>query len=131
MTVLRTVRAAEPTVVFSPQRKYKTVGSNPASATKIAILFKSGFYFCCYRPRGMSPRANNSKGEAVVNDSPADCQSRRADRSIFSAEKIQDRAVQIQPPQPKPFPNAVREGFTFSLFTFHSSLSWSENVFWK
>ncbi len=34
MTVLRTVRAAEPTAVFSPQRKYKTVGSNPASATK-------------------------------------------------------------------------------------------------
>ena len=49
----------------------------------------------------MSPRANNSKGEAVVNDSPADCQSRRADRSIFSAEKMQDRAVQVQPPQPK------------------------------
>ena len=48
----------------------------------------------------MSPRANNSKGEAVVNDSPADCQSRRADRSIFSAEKMQDRAVQVQPPQP-------------------------------
>ena len=39
----------------------------------------------------MSPRANNTEGEAVVNDSPADCQSRRADRSIFSAEKIQDR----------------------------------------
>ena len=27
MTVLRTVRATEPTAVFSPQRKYKTVGS--------------------------------------------------------------------------------------------------------
>ena len=31
------------------------------------------------------------EGEAVVNDSPGDCQSRRADRSIFSAEKMQDR----------------------------------------
>ena len=41
--------------------------------------------------RVMSPRANKSKGEVVVNDSPVDCQSRRADRSIFSAEKIQDR----------------------------------------
>ncbi len=39
----------------------------------------------------MSPRANNTEGEAVVNDSPVDCQSRRTDRSIFSAEKIQDR----------------------------------------
>ena len=39
----------------------------------------------------MGPRANNPEGEAVVNDSPVDCQSRRTDRSIFSAEKIQDR----------------------------------------
>jgi len=34
MTVRWTVRATEPTAVFSPQRKYKTVGSSPASATK-------------------------------------------------------------------------------------------------
>ena len=34
MTVRGTVRAAEPTAVFSPQRKYKTVGSNPSPATK-------------------------------------------------------------------------------------------------
>ena len=34
MTVQWTVRATEPTAVFSPQRKYKTVGSSPASATK-------------------------------------------------------------------------------------------------
>ena len=43
----------------------------------------------------MSPRANNSKGEVVVNDSPVDCQSHRADRSIFSAEKIQDRWFKV------------------------------------
>ncbi len=34
MTVRGTVRAAEPTAAFSPQRKCKTVGSNPTSATK-------------------------------------------------------------------------------------------------
>ncbi len=34
MTVRWTVRAAEPTAVFSPQRKYKTVGSSPSPATK-------------------------------------------------------------------------------------------------
>ena len=50
--------------------------------------------------RVMSPRANDPEGEAVVNDSPGDCQSRRTDRSIFSAEKMQDREVQIPPPQP-------------------------------
>ena len=33
MTVLRTVRAAEPTAAFSPQRKCKTGGSNPSPAT--------------------------------------------------------------------------------------------------
>ena len=57
-------------------------------------------FYVAYMTEGMSPRANNSKGEAVVNDSPADCQSRRADRSIFSAEEMQDRMVQVQPPQP-------------------------------
>ena len=42
--------------------------------------------------KGYEPdRANNSKGEVVVNDSTVYCQSHRADRSIFSAEKIQDR----------------------------------------
>ena len=30
-----------------------------------------------------------------MNDSPADCQSHRADRSIFSAEKIQDRWFKV------------------------------------
>jgi hypothetical protein len=35
--------------------------------------------------------AHNPEGEAVVNDSPVGCQSRRTDRSIFSAEKMQDR----------------------------------------
>ena len=44
----------------------------------------------------MSLSANNTEGEAVVNDSPVDCQSRRADRSIFSAEKMQDRVVQSE-----------------------------------
>ena len=43
----------------------------------------------------MSPRANNSKGEVVVNDSTVYCQSHRADRSIFSAEKIQDRWFKV------------------------------------
>jgi len=37
MTVRWTVRATEPTAVFSPQRKYKTVGSSPASATKTSV----------------------------------------------------------------------------------------------
>lgn len=45
--------------------------------------------------RVMSPRANNPKGEAVVNDSPVDCQSRRTDRNIFSAEKMQDRPLNL------------------------------------
>ena len=30
-----------------------------------------------------------------MNDSPVDCQSHRADRSIFSAEKIQDRWFKV------------------------------------
>ena len=34
MTVRWTVRATEPTAVFSPQRKYKTVGSNHTEARK-------------------------------------------------------------------------------------------------
>ena len=38
MTVRRTVRAAEPTAVFSPQRKYKTVGSSPHQNFAIRIL---------------------------------------------------------------------------------------------
>ena len=38
MTVQCTVRATEPTAVFSPQRKYKTVGSKSASATKKTLL---------------------------------------------------------------------------------------------
>ena len=40
-------------------------------------------------------RANNPEGEVVVNDSPVDCQSHRTDRSIFSAEKIQDRWFKV------------------------------------
>ena len=49
-----------------------------------------------YKFRVMSLSVNNTEGEAVVNDSPVDCQSRRADRSIFSAEKMQDRVVQSE-----------------------------------
>ena len=79
----------------------KVVGSSPALATKKPFLFKCGFIFAVFPTEGLSPRANNPKGETVVNDSPADCQSRRADRSIFSAEKMQDRAVQVQPSKPK------------------------------
>ena len=78
----------------------KVVGSSPALATKKPFLFKCGFIFAVFPTEGLSPRANNPKGETVVNDSPADCQSRRADRNIFSAEKMQDRAVQVQPSQP-------------------------------
>ena len=36
-----------------------------------------------------------------MNDTPGACQSRRTDRSIFSAEKMQDRVVVVPPPQPK------------------------------
>ena len=57
-------------------------------------------------------RANNSKGEVVVNDSPVDCQSHRADRSIFSAEKIQDRWFKSASRNQKDF--AVKQG----LFLF-------------
>lgn len=32
----------------------------------------------------MRPKGEYPEGVAVVNDSPADCQSRRADRSIFN-----------------------------------------------
>ena len=46
MTVRWTVRATEPTAVFSPQRKYKTVGSSPASATKNPVHVSGrDFYF--------------------------------------------------------------------------------------
>ena len=75
----------------------KVVGSSPAPATKKPFCFGVAFNFAFLRPRVMSPRANNSKGEAEVNDSPADCQSRRADRSIFSAEKMQDRWFKSSP----------------------------------
>ena len=44
---------------------------------------------------------HNPEGEAVVNDSPVGCQSRRTNRSIFTAVKMQDREVQIPPPQPQ------------------------------
>ncbi len=43
----------------------------------------------------MSHLAHNLEGEAVVNDVPVARQSRRADRSIFSAEKMQDHVVQM------------------------------------
>lgn len=47
MTVRRTVRATEPTAVFSPQRKYKTVGSSPSPATRKAPkLLDFGAFFC-------------------------------------------------------------------------------------
>ena len=55
----------------------------------------------------MSPRANNSKveseanGRAVVNDSPADCQSREVTEVKFSAENLTRPVVQIRLPQPK------------------------------
>ena len=38
---------------------------------------------------------HNPKGEVVVNDSTVYCQSHRTDRSIFSAEKIQDRWFKV------------------------------------
>ena len=47
MTVRWTVRAAEPTAVFSPQRKYKTVGSSPSPATKNPV-HESGRDFTYY-----------------------------------------------------------------------------------
>ena len=47
MTVLWTVRATEPTAVFSPQRKYKTVGSSPSPATKNSQVERLGFVFGC------------------------------------------------------------------------------------
>jgi hypothetical protein len=39
----------------------------------------------------MRPKGEYPEGEAVLNDSPADCQIRRTDRSIFIAMKMQDR----------------------------------------
>ena len=83
--LLQSAFSKNPVISFSVLRAKKSIPHG--------VLFLYANYI---RPRGMSPRANNSKGEAVVNDSPADCQSRRADRSIFSAEKMQDRAVQFR-----------------------------------
>ena len=46
MTVQCTVRATELTAVFSPQRKYKTVGSSPSPATKkIPKPIRFGIFF--------------------------------------------------------------------------------------
>ena len=45
----------------------------------------------------MRPKGEKPEGEAEVNDSPVDCQSRRTDRSIFSAEKIQERRFKSCP----------------------------------
>ena len=47
MTVLRTVRAAEPTVVFSPQRKYKTVQfkSSLRNQNPFRTVFGKGLLF--------------------------------------------------------------------------------------
>ncbi len=42
-------------------------------------------------------RSDNPEGEAAVNDSPADCQSRRTDRRIFTAVKMQDRRFKSYP----------------------------------
>ena len=38
--------------------------------------------------------ANDPEGEAEVNDTPMDCQSRRTERSILPAERMQEREVQ-------------------------------------
>ncbi len=101
-------------------------------------FIKRLFFFCCTnKNRVMSPRANNTEGEAVVNDSPVDCQSRRTDRSIFSAEKIQDRwfksfsrnqhcepkkisVRKTQKPQPFPF---IRMYFLMR--------DWSQPLLWR
>ena len=64
-----------------------------------------------FQKRGLSERVknicdcrgaegDNPEGEAVVNDDLNGRQSRRTDRSIFTAVKMQDREVQIPPPQP-------------------------------
>ena len=45
MTVRWTVRATEPTAVFSPQRKYKTVGSSHTEATKKCSRHSSAAIF--------------------------------------------------------------------------------------
>ena len=67
-------------------------------------------------------RANNSEGEAGVNDTPGACQSRRTDRSIFSAEKMQERVVQVAPSgQPfKSLETASFQGFcVLIVFDFY------------
>ena len=90
-------RAHNPKVVWFESRLRNQKQKQP-----IGLFFV--FEYDVARPHGrrvMSPRANDPKGEAVVNDSPGDCQSRRTDRRIFSAEKMQDRVVQIPPPQPR------------------------------
>ena len=82
----------------------KVVGSSPSPATKKSsfaiwwvriFLFDCGDRFCATLYGLWDRRANNSKGEVVVNDSTVYCQSHRADRSIFSAEKIQDRWFKV------------------------------------
>ena len=72
MTVLWTVRATEPTAVFSPQRKYKTVGSSPSSATneKQTSLGMSVFYLMERILIPISVRVMSPKGEGDVGICP-------------------------------------------------------------
>jgi len=62
----------------------------PIRETEFFLVLRKRFK-STHAPRVMSPRANKSKGEVVVNDSTVYCQSHRADRSIFSADDGRER----------------------------------------
>ena len=90
MTVWQTVRATELTAVFSPQRKYKTVGSSPSSATKNENSHLKGgcFHFLLRKKElkfwasGYEPdRANNSKGDVATAASGGRRERKEAPRS--------------------------------------------------
>ena len=57
MTVWETVRATEPTAVFSPQRKYKTVGSKSRLPPRSVLLLCKGV------PRTPAPFLRNQKNQ--------------------------------------------------------------------
>ena len=61
MTVRWTVRATEPTAVFSPQRKYKTVGSKSRLPPRSVLLLRKGVH------RTPAPFSRNQIKEKVFH----------------------------------------------------------------
>ena len=60
MTVWETVRATEPTAVFPPQRKYKTVGSKSRLPPRSVLLLCKGVH------RTPAPFLRNQKMQSLL-----------------------------------------------------------------